>query len=84
MKYISFVVPSYNSQASLERCVDTLIPDNTDIEIIIVNDGSTDRTAEIADAYKEKYPDTVRVIHKKTVVTVQPYTQAWQQPRANT
>lgn len=65
MKYISFVVPSYNSQDYLERCVDTLIPDNTDIEIIIVNDGSTDRTAEIADAYKEKYPDTVRVIHKK-------------------
>ena len=45
MKYISFVVPSYNSQDYLERCVDTLIPDNTDIEIIIVN--------EMLDAYKE-------------------------------
>lgn len=65
MKYITFVVPSYNSQDYLERCVDTLMPDNNDVEIIIVNDGSTDKTAEIADRYHEKYPDTVRVIHKE-------------------
>ncbi|MEE1056380.1 MAG: glycosyltransferase family A protein [Acutalibacteraceae bacterium] len=65
MKYITFVVPSYNSQDYLERCVDTLMPENKDVEIIIVNDGSTDATAEIADRYKEKYPDTVRVVHKE-------------------
>ena len=65
MIYISFVVPSYNSEDYLERCVDTLMPDSTDVEIIIVNDGSKDRTAEIADRYREKYPDTVRVVHKE-------------------
>ena len=65
MRYISFVVPSYNSEDYLERCVDTLMPDSTDVEIIIVNDGSKDRTAEIADRYREKYPDTVRVVHKE-------------------
>lgn len=65
MKYITFVVPSYNSQDYLHRCVDTLIPDNDEIEIIIVNDGSTDKTAEIADAYAEKYPNTIRVVHKE-------------------
>ncbi|MEE0858741.1 MAG: glycosyltransferase family A protein [Acutalibacteraceae bacterium] len=65
MKYITFVVPSYNSQDYLERCVDTLMPDNDEVEIIIVNDGSSDRTAEIADGYKEKYPNTVRVVHKE-------------------
>ncbi len=65
MKYITFVVPSYNSQDYLERCVDTLLPEDNNVEIIIVNDGSTDRTAEIADRYHEKYPNTVRVIHKE-------------------
>ena len=65
MKYITFVVPCYNSQDYLVRCVDTLMPDNDEVEIIIVNDGSTDKTAEIADSYKEKYPNTVRVVHKE-------------------
>jgi len=65
MIYISFVVPSYNSEDYLERCVDTLMPDSTDIEIIIVDDGSKDRTGDIADSYREKYPDTVRVVHKE-------------------
>lgn len=65
MKYITFVVPCYNSQDYLERCIDTLMPDNNDIEIIIVNDGSSDRTPEIADRYREKYPNTVRVVHKE-------------------
>lgn len=65
MKYITFVVPSYNSQDYLERCVDTLMPDNSeDVEIIIVNDGSSDRTQEIAEQYENKYPDTVRVVNK--------------------
>lgn len=65
MIYISFVVPCYNSQDYLERCVNTLMPESKDIEIIIVNDGSTDKTAELAERYKEKYPDTVRVINKE-------------------
>ncbi len=65
MTYISFVVPCYNSQDYLERCVNTLMPENKEIEIIIVNDGSTDKTAELAERYQQKYPDTVRVIHKK-------------------
>lgn len=65
MKYITFVVPSYNSQDYLERCVNTLMPENEDVEIIIVNDGSTDKTAEIADRYHKKYPNTVQVIHKE-------------------
>ncbi len=65
MKLISFTVPCYNSQEYMRKCVDSLLTAGNDAEIIIVNDGSTDRTAEIADEYAEKYPDIVKVIHKE-------------------
>jgi glycosyltransferase involved in cell wall biosynthesis len=64
MKILTVAIPSYNSQDYLERAVDSLLGEK-DIEVLIVDDGSTDRTAEIADAYEEKYPDIIRAIHKK-------------------
>lgn len=64
MKEITFVVPCYNSQDYMKRCIDTLLPCGTDGEIIIVDDGSTDATGEIADEYEVLYPETVKVIHK--------------------
>ncbi len=65
MKYITFTVPSYNSQDYLARCIDSLLPGGDDVEIIIVNDGSTDNTAKIADEYASIYPNIVKVIHKQ-------------------
>lgn len=65
IKLISFIVPSYNSEAYLNRCIDTLLFDLDKIEIIIVNDGSKDRTLKIAKEYKAKYPKTVSVIDKQ-------------------
>ena len=65
MKYITFVVPSYNSEAYLERCIESLLPGGEDIEIIIVNDGSTDNTGKIADMYANRYPDIVKAVHKE-------------------
>lgn len=65
MKLITFVVPSFNSENYLERCIDSLLPAGNEAEIIIVNDGSTDNTGKIADNYAGKYPDIVRVIHKE-------------------
>lgn len=63
-KLISFAVPSYNSQAYLNKCIDSLLVGGDDVEIIIVNDGSKDNTAAIADEYAAKYPDIVKAVHK--------------------
>lgn len=65
MKTITFVVPCYNSEDYMHRCIDSLLKAGRDAEIIIVNDGSTDRTGEIANQYQVTYPDVVRVIHKQ-------------------
>lgn len=63
-KLITFAVPCYNSAAYMQRCLDTLLTAGEEAEIIIVNDGSTDATAEIADAYAAQYPTIVRAVHK--------------------
>lgn len=65
MKKISFVVPCYNSQDYMERCIDSLLVGGEDVEIIIVNDGSKDNTKRIANRYQKKYPTIVKVIHKE-------------------
>jgi glycosyltransferase involved in cell wall biosynthesis len=64
-KLITFAVPCYNSAAYMEHCVDTLLQGGSDIEIILVDDGSTkDDTPAICDRYQEQYPDIVRAIHQ--------------------
>lgn len=65
MKYITFTVPCYNSAAYMRRCIDSLLIYKEEVEVIIVNDGSTDQTADIADEYAQRFPETVRVIHKE-------------------
>ena len=67
MKILTVTIPSYNAEKYLNKGIQTMLEESIleDIEIIIVDDGSTDKTAQIADAYHEKYPDTIKVIHKK-------------------
>ena len=65
MKLLTITVPAYNSEAYLERCIDSLLPGGDEVEILIVDDGSKDRTGEIADRYQEQYPGIVRAIHKE-------------------
>lgn len=64
MKLLTIAVPSYNSQDYLERCIESLLPGGEEVEILIVDDGSKDRTAEIADRYEAQYPGIIRAIHK--------------------
>ena len=65
-KVLTVVVPAYNAEAYLANCLDSLcLPDLQEIlEVIVVDDGSADRTGVMADQYQERYPRTVRVIHK--------------------
>ena len=65
MKILSFGVPCYNSEAYMEKCIESLLVGGDDVEIIIVNDGSKDGTAAIADAYAAKYPGIVKVVHQE-------------------
>jgi glycosyltransferase involved in cell wall biosynthesis len=65
MKLLSIIVPSYNSQDYLAQCIESLLPGGEDVEILIINDGSKDRTAEIAEEYQSKYPTIVRAIHQE-------------------
>lgn len=64
-KIITFAVPCYNSEDYMEHCVDSILScESSDIEIILINDGSRDSTGEICDRYSLKYPDTIKVIHQ--------------------
>lgn len=65
MKLLSFAIPCFNSAAYMEKCVDSLLKGGEDVEILIIDDGSCDETAEIADRYAADYPSIVRVFHKE-------------------
>ena len=63
---VSMVVPVYNVEAYLDRCVQTLLSQDmlADTEILLIDDGSTDRSGAICDEYAEKNPQ-ISVFHKE-------------------
>lgn len=65
MKLITFAIPCYNSESYMSHCIDTILSTKEDIEIIIVNDGSKDNTKKIAESYRKKYPDIIKVINQE-------------------
>ena len=66
MKLLSFAIPCYNSAAYMEKCIKSCLAGGDDVEIIIVDDGSTkDDTLKIAKEYEAKYPNIVKAVHQE-------------------
>ncbi|WP_426350922.1 glycosyltransferase family 2 protein [Alloiococcus sp. CFN-8] len=61
---ISVIVPAYNIEGYIGRALESILAQSySNIEIIVVDDGSTDSTAEVIDKYEKQYPEKVRAIH---------------------
>lgn len=67
MKKVSVIVPVYNTEKYLRRCLDSLVMQTLDdIEIIIIEDKSPDNSNKILKEYEKKYKEKVKVFHNKT------------------
>lgn len=65
MKLLTIAIPCYNSAGYMEKCIDSLLTGGDEVEILIIDDGSTgDNTAELADHYAAEYPDIIKAIHQ--------------------
>lgn len=63
-------MPIFNSEAYLGQCLDSIVNQTyQNLEILLVNDGSTDTSAKICEAYASK-DSRIKLIHKKLVVVV--------------
>lgn len=69
MKQLSIIIPIYNMEKYLSKCLSSLIVGNENLqktlEIIAVIDGATDKSSSIAHQYQDRYPETFRVIDKE-------------------
>ena len=66
MKRISVIVPIYNAEKYLSRCLDSiLMQSNADVELILINDGSTDKSEEIINTYLGRYKSSIKYIKTK-------------------
>ncbi|MCH4171416.1 MAG: glycosyltransferase [Lactobacillus sp.] len=65
MKLLSIIVPCYNSENYMERAINSALLGGQAVEIVIVDDGSSDKTPEIADHYAQYFPEVVQTVHQK-------------------
>lgn len=65
MKTLSIAVPCYNSEEYMRKCVDSLLVLGDDVEVILVNDGSSDGTPGIIDEYARRFPNMVKAVHQE-------------------
>lgn len=67
-KVLSLIIPSYNMEKYLPKCLDSLIISDKNLlnllEVLVINDGSTDKTSEIAHEFERRCPNVFRVIDK--------------------
>lgn len=63
---LSFIIPSYNVEWCLDKAIRSMLCESCleELEILVVDDGSTDRTVEIANGYVHQYPGIVRILSK--------------------
>ncbi len=63
----SIVIPVYNVETYLDECLHSILSQATEFkgecEVLLIDDGSTDRSGKICDEYLEKYPEIIRVFH---------------------
>lgn len=60
---LSIIIPAYNAAGRIEACLDSIFcQDTTDVEVLVVDDGSTDTTGAVCDAYAERH-DGLRILH---------------------
>lgn len=66
-KVLTVIIPAYNIEKYVDNCLESFIQPAimSDIEILVINDGSKDRTVELADKYVEQYPETFRIVNKE-------------------
>lgn len=64
-KILTIIIPTYNMEKYLSACLDSLIvPSLDEVEVLVINDGSTDSSLEIASEYSRRYPNVFRVVDK--------------------
>lgn len=67
-KILTIVIPTYNMEKYLDKCLSSLIVSDENmrqLEVLVINDGSKDRSSEIAHSYESRFPQTFRVIDKE-------------------
>ena len=57
---VSVIIPAYNAQDFIAKCLDSMVNQTIDsYEVLVINDGSSDNTQAVVEAYQEKYPDII-------------------------
>ncbi len=68
-KLLTLIIPTYNAEAYLDKCLTSFILEDKELfdrlEVLVINDGSPDKSREIAQRYVEKYPNVYRIIDKE-------------------
>ncbi|GAF38535.1 glycosyltransferase [Agrilactobacillus composti DSM 18527 = JCM 14202] len=83
MKLLSIIVPCYNSENYMERAINSALLGGQAVEIVIVDDGSSDKTPEIADHYAQYFPEVVQTVHQKNGGPGEASTLVFAMPRAS-